>query len=138
MAGAMKLRTFLLVGWVPVAWAQSGSDPTRPAIDQKAVVTETESTSAPAATGLQTIIRRKNARPAAIINGEYVELGGRLGEARLTRVEDGFVVMSSPGGAKEILTLTPGVEKKMNKPEEKTGTTPKKHEKLRAPARKEQ
>lgn len=136
MAGAMKLPILLVACWMPLAWAQSGADPTRPAIDPKIVVAEPEGTAPPAASGLQTIIRRKNAKPAAIINGEYVELGGRLGEARLSQVEDGFVVMTSPGGVKEMLTLTPGVEKKMIRPEEKTGMTPKKQKKPRSPARK--
>ncbi len=61
---------------------------------------------------LQSVILRKGHKPAAIISGERVELGGRYGDARLTRVSESRVVLSGAAGS-ETLLLTPSVEKKM-------------------------
>lgn len=119
------------------AMAQSGGDPTRPAIEDKPAPSQVDQAAAPVSSGLQSIIRRKNSKPAAIINGEYIELGGRLGEAKLTNVEDGYVVMTNPAGAKEILVLTPGVEKKMNHKETARTAITKPQKKKSTPARAE-
>lgn len=94
------------------------SDPTRPALDESAVAVGGNA-AAPVSTGLQTILRRRGARPAAIINGEYVELGARLGESRLTAIGEDSVVLSGPGG-KETLAMTPGIAKKPSRPAKKT------------------
>lgn len=93
------------------AWAQGLPDPTRPgsAVDQPATMTSGEATG----TGLQTIIRRIGAKPAAVINGEYVQLGGRIGDARLVKVSEDSVVLQTPTGREE-LKLLPSVEKKMS------------------------
>lgn len=64
-----------------------------------------------AASGLQSIIRRQAGKPAALINGTLVELGGKVGEARLIRIGENFVVLRGPQGV-ETLYLTPGIEKK--------------------------
>jgi MSHA biogenesis protein MshK len=61
---------------------------------------------------LQSVILRKGQKPAAIISGERVELGGRYGDARLTKVSESRVVLSGASG-NETLLLTPSVEKKM-------------------------
>ncbi len=117
MAGHLKL---VLLGGVlclagSVALAQI-ADPTRPAVDESAPGNASggDGGAAPS-NGLQTIIRRKGAKPAAIINGEYVELGGRVGESRLSAVGEDSVVLSGPGG-KETMAMTPGIEKKPAKP----------------------
>jgi len=47
-----------------------------------------------------------------------VELGGKVGEARLVRIGDDFVVLRGALG-NEILRLTPDVEKKAAKKERK-------------------
>lgn len=96
--------------------AQS-ADPTRPAIDTGVGMPA----GAPAATsagGLQSIIQRRSGKPAALINGAVVELGGKVGEARLVKIGDDFVVLRGAMG-KEILRLTPGVEKKVVRKEKK-------------------
>jgi len=49
-------------------------------------------------------------RKAAIINGVLVELGGKYGDAVLTRVAEDEVVLSSDG-SREVLKLYPAVEK---------------------------
>jgi MSHA biogenesis protein MshK len=139
MAGRLMrpVPTLLMLLACGFAMAQSGGDPTRPAIEDKPAPSQVDQTAAPVSSGLQSIIRRKNSKPAAIINGEYIELGGRLGEAKLTRVEDGYVVMTNPAGAKEILVLTPGVEKKMNNKETAKKAVTQPRMKKSTPARSE-
>lgn len=135
MAG--RLISILIAACAPaLAWGQAGGDPTRPAIDARPATVDTATPSAPVSSGLQSILRRRNARPAAIINGEYVELGGQLGESRLSEIGDGYVVLTGPGGYREVMTQTPGVEKKMNKNlEEKSAAA--KRDKARTRARKQ-
>lgn len=89
--------------------AQS-TDPTRPAIDTGIGVSSgTPEATVPSA--LQSIIQRRQGKPAALINGAVVELGGKVGEARLVKIGDDFVELRGAAG-NEILRLTPGVEKK--------------------------
>ena len=86
------------------------ADPTRPAIDTGSPGVAAAS-AVNAAAGLQSIIQRKNGKPAALINGTVVELGGKVGEARLVRIGDDFVELRGAMG-REVLRLTPEVEKK--------------------------
>lgn len=104
-----------LLAVMTVAQAEALSDPTRPppAIEAPPVAKGEPGAAAPAA-GVQTIIQRQGARPAAVINGEYVELGGRIGEARVTRISENSVTLRSDG-TQETLTLTPGIEWKAAK-----------------------
>lgn len=89
--------------------AQGVADPTRPPLT--VTLPAADATAAPpVATGLQTILRRKGARPAVIINGQYVELGGKVGDARLVQINESEVILQGPG-AREELRLTPAVEK---------------------------
>jgi MSHA biogenesis protein MshK len=99
-----------------VARAQAMADPTRPpaSLTEGAAMPEGEASQ----TGLQTIIRRAGAKPAAVINGEYVVLGGRVGDARLVKVGEDSVTLKSAAGL-ETLMLIPGVEKKMVRPDKK-------------------
>lgn len=90
------------------AHAQS-TDPTRPAIDTG--VAASTGNMAVTAAGLQSIIRRQNGKPVALINGAVVELGGKVGDARLVKIGEDFVVLRSAMG-NETLHLTPGIEKK--------------------------
>ena len=60
--------------------------------------------------GLQSIIRSNRGKPGAIINGEYVSLGGMVGEARLIKIGEDSVTLKTATGT-ETLTLVPGVEK---------------------------
>jgi hypothetical protein len=52
----------------------------------------------------------KGRKPAAIISGQVVRLGGRIGDARLIRLTESRVVLASPEG-ETTLQLTPAVEK---------------------------
>lgn len=86
--------------------AESGGDPTRPALMEQAA-------GAPplaAPSGLQSTLRRQGKYSAAIINGQYVELGGRVGDARLVQINESEVVLRGAAG-REVLRLTPVVEK---------------------------
>lgn len=108
---AYRLTLCLLLTLFVSGMAQAqGTDPTRPAIDTGAVAAGSP-TSAESAAGLQSIIQRKNGRPAALINGTVVELGGKIGEAQLVKIGDDHVVLRGMSGT-ETLRLTPGVEKR--------------------------
>lgn len=98
-----------LCGWSNAAVAQL-ADPTRPALSP-AQAADAPADPAAAAGGLQSVILRKGGRPAALINGEVVELGGKLGEARLVKIGEDAVVLRGPAG-EETLRLTPAAEKK--------------------------
>lgn len=89
-----------------VVRAESGGDPTRPALMEPAA----GSSPIAAPSGLQSILRRPGKPSAAIINGQYVELGGRVGDARLERINESEVVLRGASG-REVLRLTPVVEK---------------------------
>jgi hypothetical protein len=64
--------------------------------------------------GLQSVILRKGGKPAALINGSVIELGGKVGEARLIRVNEDSVVLRGPQGD-ETLRLIPAAEKKVSR-----------------------
>jgi MSHA biogenesis protein MshK len=113
MAARLKPLLLGLVAaplWVTACHAQL-ADPTKPPLVVSAPATEAGG-AAQAATGLQSVIMRKSGKPAALINGEVVELGGKLGEARLIRIDEDAVVLKGPEG-EETLRLTPAAEKKV-------------------------
>lgn len=113
--------------------AQSGAvaDPTRPPTAQGEAATSGAEVQDMAPVGLQTIIRRKGAKPMAVINGETVTLGGKVGESRVTKITETEVVLDGPAG-REVLTMTPSVEKK---PVVAKKATRKKHPAPAAPAK---
>jgi MSHA biogenesis protein MshK len=57
------------------------------------------------------VILKRQGKPAALINGEVVELGGKVGAATLVKVSEDAVVLKGPDG-EEILRLIPSAEKK--------------------------
>lgn len=115
MAERMKILSsaMLLLAWSTAASAQL-ADPTRPPAGMNVPGEAGSGVVLPAFSGLQSVIMRKTGKPAALINGEIVELGGKVGEARLVKVSEDAVVLKGPGG-EETLRLTPAVEKKMEK-----------------------
>lgn len=107
---SFAVTAMLLAGLVS---AQGLPDPTRPpAIVLDAASAGTNQPAAPAPSGLQSIVRRQGGKSAAVINGAYVELGGRVGDATLERVGEDSVDLRSASG-RETLYLTPGVGKKI-------------------------
>jgi MSHA biogenesis protein MshK len=94
------------------ASSQPAGDPTRPPAGFDAVAPVGAAAPArPAKASLQSIIRRADGRPAAIIDGELVALGGRVGDARLARVGEDSVDLATATG-RETLQLTPGIGKR--------------------------
>ena len=86
------------------------ADPTRP--PAQAVTAAGAPATPAAASGLQSIIlSRGQQRPAALINGEVVQLGGMVGESRLVQINEDHVVLLGASGERETLRLTPAVEK---------------------------
>ncbi|MRR51793.1 MAG: MSHA biogenesis protein MshK [Rhodocyclaceae bacterium] len=99
-----------LLGGVALAQSPGLSDPTRP--PASIAISPANGTVQDAGpVGLQTIIRRKGAKPVAVINGETVALGGKVGEQRVVKITETEVILDGPAG-REVLTMTPGVEKK--------------------------
>lgn len=135
MVGALNRRTFLYAAGAAficpslgAALAQSTlSDPTRPPplLEASAAADAKVSVGAAAAAGLQTIIRRPGRKPVAVINGEAVELGGKVGAARLVRLGDNEAVLQGPEG-KEVLRLTPNVRRKLFGGHDGSATTERK------------
>lgn len=62
---------------------------------------------------LTSVVLPNAGRPAAVIGGQLVPLGGKVGDARLVRVTENEAVLAGPDG-RERLFLTPDVTKKMN------------------------
>ncbi len=120
-------RVFLLTIVAGMAQAQM-ADPTRPAIDTGVPSATSGTAMQPVAAGLQSIIQRKNGKPAALIGGAVVELGGKVGEARLVRIGEDHVVLRGPLG-NETMRLTPGIEKQAVKAEKTAGKAVKKAKK---------
>lgn len=111
---ASHLRHFLsasILAMAGVAHAQL-TDPTRPPATIHAAVGDPAGAAVFESSGLQSVILRKGGKPAALINGSVVELGGKVGEARLIRVNEDSVVLRGPQGD-ETLRLIPAAEKKV-------------------------
>jgi MSHA biogenesis protein MshK len=97
----------LLLGAIAQA-AEPLPDPTRPAPEFLAPAAAADSAKAMATTeGLRTIIIAPDRR-SAVINGEQVKLGGRIGGERLMAVCEDSVVLQGAEGRREV-PLYPGV-----------------------------
>lgn len=117
MAGGLKTRLLpaiamaFLAGAASLGYGQSDAtltDPTRPP-----ALVDPAPASAAAATissSLQMVIQREGRKPMAVINGVQVELGGKLGDATLVKLNESEAVLQGPTG-RETLRMTPGVEK---------------------------
>jgi MSHA biogenesis protein MshK len=103
---ALAAATCSLAAWV--SYAQVLTDPTRPPSVQ--APTAEAGGEAPPQTQLQSILISRG-RKLAVINGQTVPLGGKVGEATLVSVRETEVVLRS-GDATEVLKLHPNVEKR--------------------------
>jgi MSHA biogenesis protein MshK len=88
--------------------AENLPDPTRPPANIFSASGKGDGREARSSAGLRSIIISETRR-AAIIDGKTVELGGRLGKARLVEVNAGSVVLQR-GKSRQVLTLFPGVK----------------------------
>jgi MSHA biogenesis protein MshK len=115
MTAAWNLRrngfALLLCLISTVAFAQVLPDPTRP---PDAIISPVDQPSASKDSGLQSLIISPTRR-AAIINGQSVELGDKLGDARLVEVHESYVVLRDAEG-KHVLRMFEGVEIKRKVP----------------------
>jgi hypothetical protein len=105
---------------LPCMGQAQNADPTRPAIDTSAGADLAAEGGMAAGSGLQSVILRKGGKPAALINGVVVELGGKVDEARLVKVGEDHVILRGPMGD-ETLRLMPAAEKKIVKMEKTSG-----------------
>ncbi len=97
----------------PVAvFAQTLTDPTKPPAE--ILAPGLGQTVPPKESGLQSIFISPTRR-AAIINGQMVELGAKLGDARLVGISESVVVLERAQG-RQVLALFPGVEIKRKEP----------------------
>lgn len=106
----MKIRVLMACGLAATfasVRADSLSDPTRP---PAAFGSPEAVQGAGEGSNLQSIIRSNRGKPGAMINGEYVLLGGMVGEAKLVKIGEDSVTLKTASGT-ETLMLVPGVEK---------------------------
>ena len=104
------LLSLMLTGliWTGTALGQ-GPDTTRPAGNQ--VTAEGGSgVSAPVESGVQTVILRPGGKSAAVINGQYVVVGGTFGDKRVLRITESEIVLKGESG-REVIKVMPSVEK---------------------------
>ncbi len=87
------------------SFADELPDPTRPPVSIAEPVVEAGVAAVIPPAGLQSILIGKHRR-AAIIDGQTVELGGLIGDARLVEVNTANVVLRTAHG-KQVLTLFP-------------------------------
>lgn len=87
--------------------AEELADPTRPPVSVLTPVEESVQIETKPEPGLQSILIAKNRR-AAIIDGQTVELGGRVGDGRLIEVNAMHVVLKTSKG-RQVLMLFPDV-----------------------------
>lgn len=89
-----------------IAHAQVLIDPTRPpmSVARPGAVEE-----APPASQLQSILI-SNRRRLAVINGNTVALGDKIGDARVVKITETEVVLKT-GEETEVLKMYPGIEK---------------------------
>ncbi|TCS39083.1 MSHA biogenesis protein MshK [Paucimonas lemoignei] len=86
-------------------------DPTRPPVSLHAgAAAEASGSGAPV---LQSVLISPK-RKVAVISGETVQVGDRIGDARVTKISEGEVVLSRDGKP-QSLKLFPGIEKHRTK-----------------------
>ena len=105
---SLTLCFALFVAGATPAMAQALVDPTQPPMALAPQAPAVEGVASPVQQ-LQSVIISPT-RKAAIINGVVVELGGKYGDAVLTKVGEDEVVLSGDG-SRQVLKLYPAVEK---------------------------
>ncbi|GAB4175940.1 MAG: hypothetical protein Fur0039_18750 [Rhodocyclaceae bacterium] len=107
-----------------LAAAQALPDPTRPPREAQAAPAAQPGAGAP--TGLQSV-RISGARRSALIDGRPVRVGGKLGEARVARIDETGVTLRKTDGSIEKLKLYPEVTMRPHEPAASVRRRPKKH-----------
>ncbi len=110
LARALPLSLVLAMNFAQSA--DSLQDPTRPPAGWAAgQAVGSGGEQAANSSGLQTIVLPKSGKPWAVINGERVVLGGKVGEARVVKITESEVVLKGADGL-QTLKMTPSAEKK--------------------------
>ncbi|WP_319243164.1 hypothetical protein [uncultured Propionivibrio sp.] len=109
------IRVAIALGLVLVgssALAQrTASDPMRPPVGVMVDPAAADGKEVAIAPVLQSVVMPVKGKPIAIIGGQQVRLGEKIGENRLVRLNEREAVLEGPGGA-ERLSLTPLVDKR--------------------------
>jgi|GEM_PF-2654820 len=92
-----------------MARAQTLTDPTRPPAQLLRADDGADGNAAALASGLQSVKIAKG-RKSAMINGEVVKLGGKVGESVLVAIGDSEVKLRQPDGTFEILKMYPEID----------------------------
>lgn len=110
LAAGARMAVFAVSALVTMQSSAWADDPTRPP-DAAAVGVDQEGYSGPV---LHSVFLPAHGggktRPAALINGQRIEVGQRLGEWRLVSVNESSATLVGPEG-RQVLHLTPGVDK---------------------------
>jgi len=112
MTSLVRLLPLTLILLMSVARsAEPLQDPTRPpagwAVGQTGLPGGEQAANT---SGLQTIVLPKLGKPWAVINGERVLLGGKVGEARVVKITESEVVLKGADGL-QTLKMIPSAEK---------------------------
>ena len=99
----------LMLAAMPVSFAQSFLDPTRP---PASLGLAAGTISAPASGPVLQSVLISPGRMVAIISGKTVSLGEKFGEARVVKITESEVVLRS-GTDLQTLKLFPGIEKRL-------------------------
>ena len=112
MAGRLSFVIFAL-GFLPTALlAQAVNDPTRPSYMEAPVTAG----GAMPSNRLTSILHKKGMKPIAVIDGQVVAVGGKIGNGTLVKIRENSVLLQQDGVV-EVLELTPGIEKTYNRPQ---------------------
>ncbi|CAN5303672.1 hypothetical protein BH11PSE11_BH11PSE11_11320 [soil metagenome] len=106
--GKLSVALLILLGWVGTANAENLPDPTRP--PPQAMSLPAGSAVSAAGPQLQSILIGPG-RKTAIISGQSVSLGEKVGDAVVVKIADGEVVLRN-GSDLQTLKLFPGIEKR--------------------------
>jgi len=111
MAGLVRTRDIaVLLCLLSTGGALAAGDPTRP---PAAWLNQADLASGNiGALRLQSVLMPQQGRPVAIIGGQTVVLGGRIGDARLVRLSEREAVLEGAEGVTRLY-LTPDVNKRM-------------------------
>ena len=111
------MRALVLAALIAAAGAapaqQAAPDPTRPP-----GYGPSDAAGGEAPMVLQSVILPKRGKPSAIIGGERLTLGGKLGEAQVVKITESEVVLKGPEGL-QTLKMAPDVEKKPSSAQDK-------------------
>lgn len=113
MVGAMRLIALALLFVAAPVLAET-ADPTRPPANWLAPVADSAPGSDVASGGLrlQSVLLPQGGRPVAVIGGQTVSLGGKVGGATLVRLNEREAVLQGADGVTRLY-LTPDVQKQM-------------------------